>query len=546
MWFKDVSIKFTIGLTIALLVLLMLVQGALGLASTQWVMDEVEGVSLRDARQQAAIGEIMLRMETNRSQILQALQHNPATDYVKMHDHPLFVHFTAINDNTAKLQEAWTRFELSLQTAQAKALAKEWQTKSNGLAVVPVLAASSAIRAEKWDEAQSLLIDQINPAYKAAGPAYQILADFLAKRSADNVLTAHQDFATQQWIIIGTLVGSILIGVCAAALLLRSILRPLESAVQVARHVREGDLAVAIDTDSNNEFGVLQKSLREMRDSLANIVSEVRLGTDNILTASQQIASGNMDLSARTEHQASSLEQTASSMEELTSTVQQNADHAYQANALAQSASEVAQKGGAVISEVVATMDSITASARRIVDIISVIDGIAFQTNILALNAAVEAARAGEQGKGFAVVATEVRNLAQRSAAAAKEIKVLIGDSVEQVEAGSRLVTNAGTTMTDIVTSVDRVRTIIEEISAASREQAGGIQQINAAVTHLDAVTQQNLALVEEAASSAQAMQQQASTLATLVSRFRLSDAVNCQSAVSYAVHRASVAHTST
>ena len=262
-----------------------------------------------------------------------------------------------------------------------------------------------------------------------------------------------------------------------------------------------------------------------MNTSLISIVGQVRSGTETIATASAEIASGNLDLSSRTEEQASSLEETASSMEELTSTVRQNADNARQANTLAASASGVAVRGGDVVARVVETMDSINASSSKIVDITAVIDGIAFQTNILALNAAVEAARAGEQGRGFAVVAGEVRTLAQRSAAAAKEIKALIGDSVDKVGAGSKLVAEAGQTMDEIVTSVQRVTDIMGEISLATQEQSSGIDQINMAVGQMDTVTQQNAALVEQAAAAAASLQEQAATLAEVVSVFRMDQA---------------------
>jgi methyl-accepting chemotaxis protein len=265
-------------------------------------------------------------------------------------------------------------------------------------------------------------------------------------------------------------------------------------------------------------------AMKTMRDNLNRIVEEVRTGTDTIATASGEIASGNMDLSSRTEQQASSLEETASSMEELTGTVKQNADNALQANQLALSASEVALMGGEVVAQVVDTMGSINDSAKKIVDIIGVIDGIAFQTNILALNAAVEAARAGEQGRGFAVVATEVRNLAQRSAAAAKEIKTLIGDSVDKVNTGSKLVNQAGSTMDEIVGSVKRVSDIISEIAAASREQSAGIEQVNQAITQMDQVTQQNAALVEEAAAAAGSLEEQAASLVDAVKVFKTAE----------------------
>jgi len=304
------------------------------------------------------------------------------------------------------------------------------------------------------------------------------------------------------------------------------ITRPLQSAVGVARRVADGDLSAEIRVTGSDEIGQLMQALQDMNSSLGKVVGEVRQGTDSIATASSQIASGNQDLSSRTEQQASSLQQTAASMEELTATVKQNADNARQANQLALSASHVAVKGGGVVSQVVDTMGAITASSKKIVDIIGVIDGIAFQTNILALNAAVEAARAGEQGRGFAVVASEVRSLAQRSAAAAKEIKVLIGDSVDKVEEGSLQVSEAGKTMDEIVDSVKRVTDIMAEITAASQEQTSGIEQINIAIAQMDQVTQQNAALVEEAAAAAQSMQQQAGGLSQMVSVFQLGTAV--------------------
>jgi methyl-accepting chemotaxis protein len=322
-------------------------------------------------------------------------------------------------------------------------------------------------------------------------------------------------------LIIGGII-TVLLAMMQALWLARNITVPLRAAVDLAKRVALGDLTAKVDARSKDEIGELMRALKDMNDALVRIVGEVRNGTDTIATASAQIASGNMDLSSRTEQQASSLEETASSMEELTSTVKQNADNARQANTLAESASEVASKGGDVVAQVVGTMGSINESAKKIVDIIGVIDGIAFQTNILALNAAVEAARAGEQGRGFAVVASEVRNLAQRSAAAAKEIKTLIGDSVEKVETGAKLVDQAGTTMEEIVTSVRRVTDIIGEISAASDEQRAGIEQVNQAISQMDQVTQQNASLVEEAAAAAEAMQDQSKNLAQVVSVFKL------------------------
>ncbi|KFI07427.1 chemotaxis protein [Massilia sp. BSC265] len=319
--------------------------------------------------------------------------------------------------------------------------------------------------------------------------------------------------------------GSAAFGVGLGVVITRSLTRQLGGepayASDIAGRIAAGDLSVDVALRPGDKSSLLF-AMKSMRDSLAQIVGEVRNGTDAIASASRQIASGNLDLSSRTEEQASSLEETASSMEELTSTVQQNADNARQANGLATSASEVAERGGAVVAQVVDTMASINDSSKKIVDIIAVIDGIAFQTNILALNAAVEAARAGEQGRGFAVVASEVRTLAQRSAAAAKEIKLLIDDSVAKVDSGAKLVNHAGATMDEIVDSVRRVTDIMGEISSASVEQTSGIEQINMAISQMDQVTQQNASLVEEAAAAAESLQDQAGKLSELVSVFKL------------------------
>ncbi|WP_020656690.1 methyl-accepting chemotaxis protein [Massilia niastensis] len=347
---------------------------------------------------------------------------------------------------------------------------------------------------------------------------------------------ARTNYEQGRQLLAGGLLLAILLGVALARTLARIVSKPLEQAVQVAQAVAAGDLSTTVAAGSKDETGALLDALRKMNTDLQRMVGGVRGGAHAIVIASSDIAAGNMDLSARTEEQASSLEETAASMEQLTGTVRQTADHARQAMQLAGSTAQSALKGGTVVAEVVATMRQIDEAARRIASITGVVDGIAFQTNILALNAAVEAARAGEQGRGFAVVAAEVRNLAQRSAAAAREIKVLIEDSVQKVGAGSRLAAEAGTSMDDIVGKVRRVTDIIGEIGVASQEQSSGIEQINHAISQMDRVTQQNAALVEEAASASAAMQEQAELLSKSVGVFVLD--------VSHARHPATAAST--
>ena len=384
------------------------------------------------------------------------------------------------------------------------------------------------------EEAITLMRGESTKVYRVMVVEIDKLADVNdagAEKSSELAWKTYSDSRT--WIIVLIIVIAVL-SFTFAYWIARLISVKLNEAVTIANTIAGGNLNQQIQVTSGDQTGLLLQALKEMNGSLQNIVGQVRDGTDTIATASAQIASGNLDLSSRTEQQASSLEETASSMEELTSTVKQNVDNARQANVLAVAASEVAVKGGAVVSQVVDTMGAIDTSSKKIVDIISVIDGIAFQTNILALNAAVEAARAGEQGRGFAVVASEVRSLAHRSASAAKEIKQLIDDSVSKVDTGSRLVDQAGVMMEEIVNSVKRVTDIMGEITSASIEQEAGIEQINQAITEMDTVTQQNAALVEEAAAAAASLQDQAADMVQVVSVFQLSggSAINLKNTV--------------
>ncbi|MBX9901782.1 MAG: MCP four helix bundle domain-containing protein [Burkholderiaceae bacterium] len=328
------------------------------------------------------------------------------------------------------------------------------------------------------------------------------------------------------WLVLVITVSAVVLAALLGTLTLRSITRPLKDAVVIAQKVADGDLTSHIHTEATDETGQLLEALRAMNDGLVDIVSQVRQGTETIVTASNEIASGNLDLSIRTEQQATSLEKTSTSMENFTRAIRDNADKAQQANKMAIVATQNAVEGGQVVSEVVMTMDSINASSKKIVDIISVIDGIAFQTNILALNAAVEAARAGEQGRGFAVVASEVRSLAQRSAAAAKEIKTLIDQSVENVSIGSKLVNKAGSTMQTVVASIQNVTQVIGEINHASADQISGIEEASMSIAQMDEVTQQNAALVEQAAAAAGSMKDQANNLSVIVSRFKIDHSI--------------------
>ena len=383
--------------------------------------------------------------------------------------------------------------------------------------------------AGKNDEALTIYTDEASPAVRAEqGVIDKLVALNLQKAKALNDNNTIMANASIRSTLILAVIGMIL-AVGLGIFITRIITIPLQEAVNMARRVAAGDLTSSVEAKYTDETGQLLTALKEMNESLVQIVGDVRTGADSIATATEEIAAGNLDLSQRTEEQASALEETASSMEELTSTVKQNADNAQAANQLAINASGVAVKGGEVINRVVLTMESIRGSSKKISDIIGVIDGIAFQTNILALNAAVEAARAGEQGRGFAVVAAEVRSLAQRSAAAAKEIKTLIEDSVGKVQDGSRLVEEAGRTTQEIVTSIKRVTDIMAEISAASLEQSTGIEQVNIAITQMDDVTQQNAALVEEAAAAAESLEDQARQLVGVVARFTLEESVKPQ-----------------
>ncbi|UCF23351.1 methyl-accepting chemotaxis protein [uncultured Ralstonia sp.] len=402
------------------------------------------------------------------------------------------------------------------------------QIKQQAALAAPITARVQAlIQANQKDEAYKVLRFEFRPIQKKWWELMGQLVAFEDKLNDQNTVDAKASYTLSlTWLLV--LAGlALAISLIAAMLITRGLLRQLGGepgdVAAIAGEIAHGNLTVAVAARDDNPASVMM-AMRTMRDALAKIAGQVRASTDTIATASDQIATGNFDLSTRTQEQASALEECAASMEQLNATVKQNADNARQANTLASAAAGVATQGGSVVAQVVDTMGAINEASKKVVDIIGVIDSIAFQTNILALNAAVEAARAGEQGRGFAVVASEVRSLAQRSAAAAKEIKALINDSVDRVDAGNALVEQAGSTMHDVVTSIKRVTDIMSEILGASEEQAGGIDQIHHAIAQMDEVTQQNAALVEEAAAAAESMREQAGQLVQVVSVFKLAD----------------------
>ncbi|MFS2003770.1 methyl-accepting chemotaxis protein [Duganella sp. CT11-25] len=513
---NNLKIGTRLGFGFSLILLLltaMTVIGILRLSSASAMTDEMINVKIRDERLTAEWGKII---EVNAARTTGAWMVGDAADQKKLEG--------LMAESSGRATQIQDQIGASIDNEELKPLFKQVldTRKTYTEFRKAVFAAKNAGDLDTGRKIYEGDMTQSRIRYLAALKAFTEKQEALLDAAAVDI---QQQYKSGRMLLIMLGVAAIVMGIGAAWWITRTITQPINEAVKVAETVSSGDLTSDIQVNSNDETGKLMHALKTMNANLVNIVGQVRNGTDLMATASTEIAAGNQDLSSRTEQQASSLEETASSMEELTSTVRFNAENARQANELAINASEIASRGGSVVGEVVNTMGSINESSRKIVDIISVIDGIAFQTNILALNAAVEAARAGEQGRGFAVVASEVRNLAQRSASAAKDIKGLINDSVEKVALGSELVGKAGQTMDEIVQSISRVTQIMTQISNASEEQSIGIAQVNDAITQMDQVTQQNAALVEQAAAAAESMQEQSAKLADVVSVFKIDEA---------------------
>jgi methyl-accepting chemotaxis protein len=507
------SLRIRLIATMAVLGLIIVATGLLGIYGMRTTGAAV-AENYANQLDVVAIGSAANSLSRARFTLDRAVLHPDAPDLDKT--------LSRMESFIAESDKTWAAYMAEPHTAQEEPLAKDLDVQRKAYIDDGLRAVVRAIRQHEADAIESLFMKGLTVKYAGYFKAATKLDDYqnAASKTAfeDSQRMGERQMKTA---IAGVVLGAILIVVSSVSLL-RSILHPLNQALGHFEAMARNDLSTPITVERRDEMGKLMQGLADMQRQLAGTVRSVRDSSSQIATASSEIAAGNLNLSSRTEQQAASLEETASSLEELTSTVRHNADNARQANQLAASASEVAVRGGRLVSQVVDTMGTINASSKKIVDIIGVIDGIAFQTNILALNAAVEAARAGEQGRGFAVVAGEVRNLAQRSAAAAKEIKGLITASVANVDSGALLVDKAGATMSEMVASVARVTDIMAEIMAAGDEQTAGIEQINQAIVHMDGVTQQNAALVEEAAAAAGSLQEQAQGLAGLVGSFRL------------------------
>jgi methyl-accepting chemotaxis protein len=510
--FGSLSIRSRIVTTVLVLATSMLIVGGLGLYGMNGIVDDLDDMYTKRVLVMGELGDLKAR-ELDRQTLVAMTVLADSPDQVAK--------FLALRqENKAAAMRLLAEFGEKQTSGDGKANYESVKQAHEGLESA-INQVDAALATNDDSLAAKILMEKVDPAFDVLNDALETTSKYQFKQAAEALANAQGEFRASRAISIGAMVLALAVAAAFALFLVRAIMSGLGTAMSVAEKIADGHLGHKIDAARGDEFGTLLGSLKRMDGKLHEIVGSVRGASDAVGGAAAQLSRGNDDLSQRTQEQASALEETASSMEEMTATVKQNADNARQANQLASGARGQAERGGEVVSRAVGAMEEINTSSRKIADIISVIDEIAFQTNLLALNAAVEAARAGEQGRGFAVVASEVRSLAQRSATAAKEIKDLIGDSVEKVRSGSELVDQSGKALGEIMESVKKVSDIVAEIAAASEEQAQGIDQVNNAVTQMDDTTQQNAALVEEAASAAKSMEQQAQELVTQISFFR-------------------------